>query len=278
MTVRIILSLLFILAAVHLKAQPLMPDMIGTTDNGVNVLAWTSQYDGIKSIAMQRSQDSMHNFATIGYVKDLKKGPQAFIDGHPNPGKNWYRLYIAFNSDLTWFSNTYKIFVDSASLLKQRVLPSNDSLQKYASKVKTFGDSSYSFGNKPANGTTAVAAHTGANGTVTVPGGNVKPSGPVISIPNLNNNNSDAASYIKSQYVFTNPFTGHVNIEIPDVRAHVFSIKFFDQKSNKAILEVPRINESPVIIDKRNFQRKGMYKFELMKDKDKLDTGYITIY
>jgi hypothetical protein len=275
MPVRILLSLLFLLAAVSLKAQPPMPDMIGTTDNGVNVLAWTSQYDGIKSIAMQRSQDSLRNFATIGYVKDLKKGPQAFIDGHPNPGKNWYRLYIVFASDLAWYSNTYKLFVDSASLLKQKILPSNDSLQKYASKVKTLGDSASTGG---AAKTTAVAAHTNANGTVTVAGGNVKPSAPVIAIPNLNTANSDAAMYIKSQYIFTNPFTGHVNVEIPDVRAHVFSIKFFDQKTNKVILEVPRINESPVILDKRNFQRKGIYKFQLDKDRQQLETGYITIY
>lgn len=273
MPVRILLSLFLLLAAVSLKAQPLMPDMIGTTDNGVNVLTWTSQYEGIKSIAMQRSQDSVHNFATIGYVKDLKKGSQAFIDGHPNPGKNWYRLYIVFNSDLTWYSNTYKIFVDSASLLKQRVLPSNDSLQKYASKVKTLGDSSYSLGTK-----TAAAAHTSANGTISVPAGNVKSSGPVIAIPNLTSTNSDAAVYIKSQFVFTNPFTGHVNVEIPDVRAHMFSIKFFDQKTNKTVLEVPRINESPVIIDKRNFQKKGIYRFQLDKDKQTLETGYITIY
>lgn len=284
---RILLSLLFFLAAVSLKAQPLMPDMIGTTDNGVNVLTWTSQYDGIKSIAVQRSSDSLHNFATIGYVKDLKKGPQAFIDGHPTPGNNWYRLYIAFNSDLTWYSNTYKLHVDSAALLRQKVLPSNDSLQKYASKVKTIGDSSSS---NPGNNT-ATPAHTDNKGTVTVPASgntntntatgsnnNTKPSGPVIAIPNLSNTNTDGAIYLKSQYVFTNPFTGHVNIEVPEVKTHVYSIRFLDQKTNRTILEVPRINESPVIIDKRNFQRKGMYKFELAKDKQQLETGYITIY
>src|SRR5690606_28824919 len=96
----------------------------------------TSQYDVIKSIAVQRSADSAFNFATIGYVKKLGKGPQAFIDGHPMPGANWYRLYIVFNSNLTWYSNYFKLELDSAELLKQKVLPPNEALQQYASEVK----------------------------------------------------------------------------------------------------------------------------------------------
>ena len=109
------LLVLFVSATQLLKAQPVLPDIVGATDKGINVLSWTSQYDGIKSIAVQRSSDSVYNFATIGYVKNLKKVTQAFIDGHPVPGNNWYRLYINFNSDLTWYSNRFKIFVDSAA-------------------------------------------------------------------------------------------------------------------------------------------------------------------
>lgn len=254
-----------------------MPDMIGVTQNGMNVLTWTAQYDGIKSIAVQRSQDSVHNFATIGYVKDIKKGPQAFIDGHPNPGKNWYRLYIAFNSDLTWYSNNYKLIVDSAQLLHQKVLPPNDSLQKFASKVRTSGD--FSTATPSANGSKP--------GMIVTSDGTMKPTAatasatntttaPVIKVPTIGSE-VDAYSYIKSQYVFTNPFTGHVNIEIPDARKHTFSIVFFDQKDRR-IMEIPRISEPSIVVDKRNFQRKGLYKFELSKDKEKLETGFITIY
>jgi len=259
-----------------------MPDMIGVTQGGMNVITWTSQYDGIKSIAMQRSQDSVHNFATIGYVKNLKKGPQAFIDGHPNPGKNWYRLYIVFSSDLTWYSNNLKLLVDSAQLLQQKVLPPNDSLQKYASKVSTSGD----FTSGAVNSTVATTTATATSGTINpagnAPGTTTTPSKPgnttpVIKVPTIGGDAVDPSVYIKSQYVFTNPFTGHVNIEIPEAKKHVFSISFFDQKDRR-IFEIPRISEPSIIVDKRNFQRKGLYKFELLKDKEKLETGYITIY
>ena len=71
--------------------------MIGATDKGINILSWTCQYNGIKSIAVQRSTDSVYNYATVGYVKKLKKGPQAYIDEHPDPAEKTgidYTLYL----------------------------------------------------------------------------------------------------------------------------------------------------------------------------------------
>lgn len=264
----VILLLLTLVLGTSLRAQPILPDMIGATQDGMNILSWTCQYDGIKSIAVQRSADSVFNFATIGYVKELRKGPQAFIDGHPMPGNNWYRLYIVFGSGLTWYSNYLKLVVDSAQLLQQKVLPPNDALQQYASKVELIGDEfSSTAGNKSANNT--VSSATAKTETS-------KNKAPILKIPDINTP-EHPAMYIKSQYVFTNPFTGHVNVEIPEASKHHYSISFFTQ-DDKPILEVPRIREPSVIIDKRNFQRKGIYKFELMKNQDKIETGFITIY
>jgi hypothetical protein len=290
------------------KAQPVLPDMIGATQDGMNVLTWTCQYDGIKSIAVQRSRDSVFNFVTIGYVKDLAKGPQAFIDGHPQPGANWYRLYIVFNSNLTWYSNYLKLEVDSMELLKQKVLPPNDSLQVFASKVKMVEVSadkstegaSEGLSDKPSDtprGKSVGKTKGKANGGTLVVGntsekplpppveektpGKRPPAPPakklpVIKIPDISSE-ADAVAYIKSRYVFTNPFTGHVNIEIPDAPKYQYSIVFFN-RDNQPVLEIPRIREPSVVVDKRNFQRKGLYKFELSKDKAKLETGFITIY
>ncbi|HTN18090.1 MAG TPA: hypothetical protein VL092_10440, partial [Chitinophagaceae bacterium] len=60
-------------------AQPVLPDMASVTQNGINILTWTCQYDGVKSIAVQRSSDSNLNYITIGYVKDVKKGVQYYL-------------------------------------------------------------------------------------------------------------------------------------------------------------------------------------------------------
>lgn len=249
------LLILLLFIAVKSAAQPALPDMVGVTQKGMNILSWTSQYERLKSIAVQRSSDSFFNYTTIGYVKNLKKGAQAFIDGHPLPGTNWYRLQIAFGSDLTWQSNRIKLFVDSAQLLQKGVVLPNDSLQKLAANVR-FVDTAGMRAISPA-----------------------EPVKPVLSItlPDASSAESEAYAYIKSQYVFTNPFTGHVNVEIQDAKAFKYSLRFFNQKEMR-VLDVPRIPEPAIIIDKRNFQHKGIYRFELMRDTEKLESGYITIY
>lgn len=259
-----LLSLSFILLADKSFSQPALPDMAAVTQKGLNIISWTAQYEGIKSIAVQRSADSTYNYATIGYVKNLKKGPQAFIDGHPLPGKNWYRLYIIFNSDLTWYSNRIKLFVDSSQLLQQTITVSSDSLQKLASRVK-FVDT-----------TGSAAAAAAATATTGAP---APPPGPVLelSIPDIST--VDAYTYLKSQYVFTNPFTGHVNVELEDAPAVTYSLVFYDGKTTtRPVLRIARIPKSSVILDKRNFQHKGIYRFDLMKGEEKVESGYITIY
>ncbi|MBS1771765.1 MAG: hypothetical protein JST82_02810 [Bacteroidetes bacterium] len=248
-----------ILSSFYSIAQPTLPDITGATDKGINVISWNCQYDGIKSIAVQRSSDSVHNYVTVGYVKNLKKGPQAFLDGHPAPGKNWYRLYIVFGSDLTWTSNRFKLFVDSATIMNARVMPPNDSLQKLASSIKVDTVS------------TEIVAGTAAPSQMTTSA----PPKITLGIPEAED--VDGYSYVKSQYVFTNPFTGHVNVVIPEWNVYSFSLSFFNDKGRK-ILEVSRVMAPEIIIDKRNFQKKGIYKFELRKNRKSMETGYITIY
>ncbi|MEO6834178.1 MAG: hypothetical protein ABI378_15800 [Chitinophagaceae bacterium] len=242
---------ILLLAAPAAIAQPVLPDMVGVTQKGLNILSWTSPYDHLKSIAVQRSADSTFNWGTIGYVKELKKGAQAYIDGHPMPGTNWYRLQIVFGSDLNWFSNRMKLYVDSAQLLMQSVMPTNDSLQKLAANVHF-------------NDTTGLPTTAGA-------------PKPILSVTIPDINGVDAYAYIKSQYVFTNPFTGHVNVEIKDVKEFRYGLKFFDQ-NDKDVLDIPYVPEDAIIIDKRNFPHKGIFKFELSRNREKLETGYITIY
>ena len=62
-----------------------------------------------------------------------------------------------------------------------------------------------------------------------------------------------------------------------DVSTHHYSIKFYD-KDNHVVIDVPRINTAKLILDRRNFQKKGVYKFAIRKDILELEHGYITIY
>jgi len=262
-------------------AQPMLPAITGATDKGVNIITWTSQFDGLKSIAVQRSADSTFNYATVGYVKNLKKGIQAFADGHPLPGNNWYQLYLIFNSGLTWTSDRLKIFVDSNTLEKQKVvLPPNDSLQKFiVSSAEGNTVTSYNKNRIVVTLDTATnkkGIDSMVKGTSQAVANSGKPKAITISLE-ADAGEMDPYQYVKSQYIFTNPLTGHVNVEIPNAQKHHYSIRFLNQQ-NKEVLDVPHIPESTIIIDKRNFQQKGIYKFLLKKDNTILETGYITIY
>ncbi len=232
------------------QAQPQLPDMASVTQKGLVVLGWTAQFDGIKSIAVQRSSDSVYNFTTIGFVKNTKKGPQGFIDGHPMPGKNYYRLYIAFSSDLTWISNRTLVVVDSAQIMAAGIVPTNDSLQNLVAKTL------------PALALVKVDSATGR----TVSGN--------VSLPKLT---PAAPEVIPSPYVFTNPFTGHINIELPSIFEHQYAVRFFDG-TDKMVLDLPRVPESPIVLDKRNFQKKGIFRFEILRDKKPWEKGYVSVY
>jgi len=213
-------------------AQPDLPAISAVTTGGFTVLSWNNPYEsGLKSIAVQRSADSNYNFATIGYVTSLKKGVQSFVDAHPMPGKNWYRLIILFSSDMEWKSNLGQVVLDSAAIANRKPLPPTDSLQKLISQ-----------------------------------------SGNAAALNTLN-----TVTYPRSQYVFTNPFTGNINIEIQDAFKENYSLVFYDQQ-DKVVLTIPRINDKVVVLDKRNFQNTGLFKFKLFKNKAEFDKGYVTIY
>lgn len=93
----------------------------------------------------------------------------------------------------------------------------------------------------------------------------------------LNTLQDPADAYKKSRFVFTNPYTGNINIEIEDAVEGKYSLVFFSSNGVKE-LEIPRVRENMVILDKRNFNRSGNYSFKLFKDKQLFESGFITIY
>jgi hypothetical protein len=302
---RVALSIFIIVFSVTAFAQPVLPDMAGITDKGVNILTWTCQYNGIKSIAVQRSSDSLVNFSTVGYVKNLQKGVQVFADGHPKPGKNYYELLIVFSSDLSWTSNRIKMYVDSSVIRNQRVrLPSNDSLQKYLTTTSRSNADGKTMAETPGNADGST--YTPYNGlvnpkkkrTVIVVG--TKDEGVVTSLDSsvfkvVEHNDSlskkqpkitislvaDATelnpfNYVKSEYVFTDDLSGNINITLPEVKNHAYTMKVYNAKNNM-VMDIPRFSASPVIMDKRNFRESGLYKFILKKDNREFETGLVSV-
>ncbi|HET8572508.1 MAG TPA: hypothetical protein VFL76_01440 [Edaphocola sp.] len=96
---------------------------------------------------------------------------------------------------------------------------------------------------------------------------------PEQAVNNINTN----AVYPKSKYVFTNPFTGNIDIDLADASENDYSLYFYDEQGKEALF-IPRINDTAVILDRRNFQKPGVFKFKLLKNKEEFATGYVAVY
>ena len=293
---RIIWALLVCFTSPGVSAQPTLPNISGSADKGIVLLSWMCQFTGVKAIAVLHSTDSIYNFKIIGYVKKLDKGIQAYVDGHPDTGKNYYKLSIVFNSGLTWTSNRRLVYIDISKIGPSRlVLPRNDSLQRFIVteelyKPEQVNVPKYEFKSDsdqvPAADKKVMTGHkvslsfeadtTGAN-TGGNPADSAKPAVRKKITISFDEPNIAEDLFIRSMYIFTDSVTGHVRIALPDdVRKHHYSVKFFD-KQNHVVLELPKINAAKIIIDKRNFQRKGVFKFVLRKDAVEFESGFINV-
>jgi hypothetical protein len=216
-----------------------LPSMKIETQDARNIITWNSQFDGIKSIAIQRSADSVKNYVTIGVVSKPKKGLGTFTDTKPVSGKNYYRLSINFAGDIEWFSNTYKVYLDSATIAK-------------------------SIEGAIQSGTTnsiAPPTNTNTNTTTTT---TVTPVSTVFH-------------YTPSTKVFTNPYTGHINVNIDEAVGKRYSVRFYTP-AKEEVLRIARITKKVLVVDKNNFNSTGTYMFELYNGTDIIETGYVTIY
>ncbi len=285
-----ILLLFLFMGVFRSYAQPVLPDIDGATGKGIVMLSWTCQYDGVKTIVVRRSADSMFNYKIVGYVRKTARGVQAFVDGHPQAGNNYYKLNIVFNSGLNWSSNRRRVFIDSAQIASRSVsLPSNDSLQHYTI-TEVVADTAPKPGTKKVGGSDT-AANKGRGRSVelsfnvilpdtTAPTDMVAVTPPIVRrkiVLSFPEPDIEEATFIKSVYVSVNPLTGHVEIRLPaDAKEHKYSLKFYN-RWGKEVLDIPQINSAFSILDKRNFQKKGSYKVVLKKDGTVFETAYVDV-
>lgn len=304
-------------------AQPTLPDIAGSSDKGIVILSWTCQYNGIKSVTVLRSSDSISNYSVIGHVLKKEKGIQAFADGHPVAGKNFYKLAIVFNSGLSWSSNHCHVYVDKTMLEKQLSLPGNDSLQKFIVTEDISGSAiadtitssiirsehNKALNNKTPGGNpqppktdtghlspakqevkakkdTATLKHKiivsfqldsiDVAADVTVRDEHFIPQKKKI-IVTFEDPGENSATFIKSRFIFTDTITGHVDMFLPDdIKSHHYSVKFYDEKDH-VIIDIPKVTAPKIIIDKRNFQQSGTFKFIIRRDVTEFERGYVVI-
>lgn len=214
-------------------AQPLLPAIGGAVVDNTVRLSWECQYDGVKSIIVRRSLDSMRNYTDLGNVRNTEKGVQTFTDEHPLHGKGYYKLTIVFVSGLKWSSNHCSVTTDDVR-----------------------------FPPIPRPVDVPVTAYGGQRIRVNF-------SAPM---PDM-----EDASFIIPIHIRPNITTGHIDIRLPENHSqHVYSVVFYNAKK-QVVMDIPVIKARISVLDKRNFQRKGQYRFVLRRDGVIFETGYINV-
>ena len=85
------------------------------------------------------------------------------------------------------------------------------------------------------------------------------------------------SNYQISQYIYTNPYNGNINIELRNALDIAYKVVFYDDKGQE-VLEIPRVNEVFLVLDKRNFQKNGLYRFVVFEGEKKFTDGYVSVY
>ena len=229
----------FIVLTSNAQQRTQLPNVAIAQNKNTVELKWYCQYEGVHAISIERSLDSGENYQRIGEPNTINKGEQLFSDTHPVCGSNWYRVQLEFNSGLLWNSQVAKIYMDSNQYYFNRN-NKNKLLEQ---------DSLLAQKNKKS----------------------------LLVANDTNIDNIDAYSYFKSLYINTLPTNGNILVTINDGDIHNYIIKFLDQ-NEQFLFQVDGIKEKSYSIDKRNFPHKGVYKFQLYKNKEVLEIGYVTIF
>lgn len=231
------------LCSLVVAGQPMLPGMNCKCDGGRVDVAWQCQYDGVKQIAVNRSFDSSGRFDRIGRLESPAKGVQHYFDTDRRTGPRYYKLVIEFNSGLVWQSNVCRMVVDTECVLTVS-----------GSGKMMVQDS----------------AGSAANNKLSVL------SLKHIVLPRPIDNITEPL-FVTPIHVGVQKNTGHVFVKLStSISRERHTIDFYDKEGSK-VVSIPDIAVDYILIEKRNFQHKGVYKFVLKRAGSELETGYITV-
>jgi hypothetical protein len=206
-----------------------LPEILVTNVRGRNVISWKNPFDGIMSIVIERSTDSIRGYQKIGTLNKPKKGDNFFVDELPVLGKQYYQVKVFFSQDVDWYSNRRYIILDSTMIAKSAG-PAIDT-------VAISNTSAIITDSKPAEVEFAFTAST---------------------------------------HVYTNSFTGHINITLENTLEKRYSVVFYDALNTEA-LKIDRIGHDNLVLDKHNFNGKGLFQFVLKESGKEVEKGYVRI-
>lgn len=98
----------------NIQAQDTLPKFtVKNIGNNRVIISWTHTYQLVKQISIQRSLDSVRNFTTILTVPDPMARQNGYADTKAPNDHMFYRLFIALDRGMFFFSKTKSPEVDT---------------------------------------------------------------------------------------------------------------------------------------------------------------------
>ena len=284
------------------RAQDTLPRFSVTARGAGKILiSWHNHYPVTSQISIQRSADSLKNFATLLTVPDPGLPENGAVDNKANHPNYYYRLFIVLSEGKYLFTASHR---PRASLPEpQQSAASQDDIEE-TDPILSKADHQRILFTNPDNKRNEIRSP-----------GAIKRSLPEIEVQrsvyvkkgdsllgqipgnrlrqfrdSLLTRTKDTLIFIDgdsllirpfvpkeiykvSSYVFTGKY-GNVHLALPEAGKKHYSVKFYDD-TNKLLFELSAIKAPSLIVDKSNFLHAGWFRFELfegdaLKEKNKL--------
>jgi hypothetical protein len=286
---------------VVLRAQDTLPRFtVAARGPGRILISWHNNYRYVSQISIQRSTDSLKDFATLLTVPDPKLPENGAVDKAPHPNF-FYRLFIVLDNGRYLFTPSRRphsnisetpvaIKPDNAdeSIIRSadtRVLFISPADNKTRTNIKT---PAAIHGLPALSITTSMYIRKGDSLLGQLTGAGLQAfrdsilrrtrdtlifiDGDTLLIKPLIVKEEYKEVYKASVYVFTGRY-GNIHLALPEAAKRHYTVKFFDE-NNKLLFELSEIKDPALIVDKTNFHHFGWFHFELydgdqLKEKNK---------
>ena len=260
---RFLFMFFLIFDCASMYGQNVLPNITVKNLNGKIVVSWLNEYKKpIQNILIQRSFDSLKNYATIGTVLNPQNTENGYPDVNPPYKKMYYRISIFFEG------GDYVIGPASRPIKELQVLenlditsvPEPEKLPIDSTEIKGI-DSVNLKKNKEAERNLKNKDSVKLNKNIKNPDVKIP-----ISIDSLKI--IVPKKIIETAYPSQTIFIGKQNavvIHLPEATIKKYHIKFFDE-NNKMIIELKKITDDYLYLDKSNFFHAGWFHFEIYEN------------
>lgn len=211
---------------------------------------------------IQRSYDSLKNYSTIGTVLNPQSIENGYPDINPPYNKMFYRLAITFEG------GTYEIGTPSRPA-KEIFEPAAIDITAIPKTKKEINEDNIPLNESQQKITTKPIITTADK----------KNTGIIIDTLSISNKPVLPKKIIETIYPSNRIFTSKQNIvviHLSEYNTKKYAIKFFDE-NEKLVLDLKKINDEYLYIEKYNFFHSGWFRFEIYENGELFEKNRVYI-